>query len=433
MDFEDVAFDELLAAVVDNRGRSCPTSPAGIPLIATNCIRNELLYPARENIRYVSQATYDTWFRGHPAPGDILFVNKGTPGRVCLVPDPVDFVIAQDMVAVRADHRRVYPKYLFAALRSAEVQEQIEQMHVGTMIPHFKKADFHRLTIPVPVDRQLQEFIGDAYFALSAKIDSHLRASRTLDDISHALFQSWFVDFDGVVAKAEGRRAVGICDAAHDAMPCGFVEIDGEETPDGWRRCRLGDVVAINARQVTREYPYPEIEYVDISSVDRGRLLDLRHVLLSEAPSRARRLVQHGDVIWSCVRPNHRAYLRIDSPPKNMVVSTGFAVLTPREISSAFLYLHATTEDFIDYLVANAEGSAYPAVRPEAFGRAMVTLPSPAVIQAFEDLVGPILARVAAYERENRTIVELRDTLLAQLLSGAVRPREAERAVAAVT
>ena len=82
--------------VVDNRGKTVPTAPSGHKLIATNCVTNNALFPVYEKIRYLSEETYQTWFRAHPIPGDILFVNKGTPGRVCLVPDPVDFCIAQD-------------------------------------------------------------------------------------------------------------------------------------------------------------------------------------------------------------------------------------------------------------------------------------------------------------------------------------------------
>ena len=125
----EVPFSELLSVVIDNRGKTCPTADAGIPLIATNCIRNELLYPTYDKVRFVSPETYSTWFRAHPKPGDILFVNKATPGRVCLVPDPVDFCIAQDMVAVRADTRKIYPRFLFAALRSPT-----EKALLGTVI-----------------------------------------------------------------------------------------------------------------------------------------------------------------------------------------------------------------------------------------------------------------------------------------------------------
>jgi type I restriction enzyme S subunit len=137
MSSEWVSFTDLLSTIVDNRGRTCPVEAKGTPLIATNCINSSNLYPSYDTTRFVSDETYRTWFRGHPNPGDILFVCKGSPGRTNWVPDPVDFCIAQDMVSVRPDPSKVYPKYLFAALRSSIIQNQIDNMHVGTMIPHF--------------------------------------------------------------------------------------------------------------------------------------------------------------------------------------------------------------------------------------------------------------------------------------------------------
>ena len=193
MKVEKIPFADLLCNVVDNRGKSCPTTDTGIPLIATNCIRNELLYPTYEKARFISQEIYATWFRGHPKPGDIIFVNKATPGRVCLVPDPVDFCIAQDMVAIRADEKKVHPKFLLALLRSPAVQARIEQMHVGTLIPHFKKGDFDKLLLSIP-EREVQEFIGDLYFEFSSKIDFNRRMNETLEALAQTIFKSWFVE-----------------------------------------------------------------------------------------------------------------------------------------------------------------------------------------------------------------------------------------------
>ncbi len=163
-------FGQLLKNVVDNRGRTCPTADSGLPLIATNCISNDYLYPLFEKVRYVDDKTYHSWFRGHPEPGDIIFVLKGSPGRVAWVPDPVGFCIAQDMVAIRADEKKIYSKYLFAVLRSTVIQQEIEGLHVGTLIPHFKKGDFDDLQIPI-VKPDLQKYIGDQYFNISLKID----------------------------------------------------------------------------------------------------------------------------------------------------------------------------------------------------------------------------------------------------------------------
>ena len=108
-DCERKPLPDILSFIVDNRGKTVPTDPEGNHiLIATNCVRNESLYPSYEKIRILNEETYQNWFRAHPIPGDILFVCKGTPGRCCIVPDPIDFCIAQDMVALRCNEEIVY-------------------------------------------------------------------------------------------------------------------------------------------------------------------------------------------------------------------------------------------------------------------------------------------------------------------------------------
>ena len=124
--------------------------------------------------------TMKTWFRAHLKPNDILFVNKGTPGRVCIVPDPVTFCAAQDMMAFRCDENQINYKYLFAVLRSKEIQKIIENNHVGLVIPHFRKQELLRLLIPIR-PRTEQELIGNFYFVLSEKIELNNRINAELE------------------------------------------------------------------------------------------------------------------------------------------------------------------------------------------------------------------------------------------------------------
>ena len=168
--FGQISLKDSLEFIVDNRGRTAPTATTGIALIATNCVNNRDLYPQKQNLRYVSKETFDTWFRAHPKPGDILLTNKGSQnGAVCLVPNPVDFCIAQDMVALRADSKKIEPLYLFAALRSDLVQARIKALNVDAVIPHFKKTDFDKLFLPLPTPA-VQRFVGALYYELSLKI-----------------------------------------------------------------------------------------------------------------------------------------------------------------------------------------------------------------------------------------------------------------------
>ena len=198
-DCRRVPLPELLDFIVDNRGKTVPTvnqnEACNVVLIATNCIRNENLYPVYEKIRFISEDTYKTWFRSHPIPGDIIFVNKGTPGRVCLCPDIIDFCIAQDMMAFRVDSNKLYNEYLLAVLRSRVMQEQIRITSVGDTIPHFKKEFLKDLYIPVP-PMEIQRIIGDYYYNLSQKIELNKKINENLEQQAQAIFKSWFVDFE---------------------------------------------------------------------------------------------------------------------------------------------------------------------------------------------------------------------------------------------
>jgi type I restriction enzyme S subunit len=418
MSIEEYPFSELISVVIDNRGRTCPTTDSGIPLIATNCIRNELLYPTYDKVRFVSKETYSTWFRGHPLPGDIIFVNKATPGRVCLVPDPVNFCIAQDMVAVRADPKRVYPRFLFAVLRSPVVQAKIGQMHVGTLIPHFKKGDFDKLLLPIP-EHKAQEFIGDAYFELSAKIDLNRRMCQTLEEMARALFKSWFVDFDPVRAKMEGRDP-GLPKEIADLFPSRLVDSELGPIPEGWSAGHIGELATLNPESWTAKSRPGAVRYLDLASAKWGRFDEAQCLAGDAIPSRAQRVLKPGDSVLGTVRPGNGSFGLIHDD--ELTGSTGFAVLRPTATRNrVYVYLSVTAAENIDRLSRLADGGAYPAVRPDVVGATPCVHPPARLLEHVELIAGSWLDRVAACESESRSLAALRDTLLPKLISGEVR------------
>ena len=253
--------------------------------------------------------------------------------------------------------------------------------------------------------------------------------NETLEAMAGALFRSWFVDFDPVRAKQEGRQPPGLDAATAALFPDSFADSPLGPIPTGWCTSTIGQVAGVNEMALGVGYPHPKLRYIDISSVTEGQLGDVAEYALDEAPSRARRLVRHGDTIWSCVRPNRRSFLFIHRPVENLVVSTGFAVLTPKAVPPTFLYAWTTTAEFVDYLTANADGSAYPAVRADHFSQAAVLRPGDYVLQRFEKIVSPLRDRIAANEDESQTLSALRDALLPKLLSGEIRVGDLETSV----
>ena len=172
------------------------------------------------------------------------------------------------------------------------------------------------------------------------------------------------------------------------------------------KQISIGEVVELNPESIGRQYRISEIEYVDISSVGSGVLFDTTKYKLAEAPDRAKRLVKNGDTILSTVRPNRRSFLLISNPLKNLVVSTGFAVLraTPK-INPKFLYYSVTDPKFTNYLTANAKGVAYPAVDKEIIERGEIYLPPfriqekiASILSAYDDLIENNTRRIAILE-----------------------------------
>lgn len=401
---------DLLSITVDNRGKSAPTSENGIPLIATNCIKEDGLYPVKEKIRYVSEETYNNWFRDHPKPDDIIIVNKGTPGQVCLVPDPVDFCIAQDMIAIRPDTERINGRYLFAYMRSKFFKHQVDTLNVGTTIPHLKKTIFSKLLIPIPKNEEQIE-IGNIYYNISKKIELNRQMNSTLEQIAQTLFKHWFIDFEFPDENGNPYRSSG----------GRMVDSELGEIPEGWKNKRLEDIAVINESSVKKDYPYDEIIYVDISSVDNGKLIETTKYEIKKAPSRAKRIVKNGDIIWSMVRPNRRSYLLILDPQRNLILSTGFAVISPKVVPYSYLYFWVTTDSFVNYLSLSADGSAYPAVTADRFKEARILVPEQEILNEFEKFTTSLLIKMNCNSIESLKLAKIRDSLLPKIMSGKIR------------
>ena len=431
MSSEWVPFTDLLSTIVDNRGRTCPVGDSGVPLIATNCIDPNSLYPRYDTTRFVSDNTYRTWFRGHPMPGDILFVCKGSPGRTNWVPDPVDFCIAQDMVSVRADERRIYPKYLFAALRSSVVQAQIDNMHVGTMIPHFKKGDFGKLNIPVP-SRDEQQVIGDFYFSLSERVALLRETNTTLEAIAQALFKSWFVDFDPVRAKMEGRAPEGMDEATAALFPDSFEETELGEVPRGWRveplekwlavletgrRPKGGvsgietGVPSIGAESITRigEFEYGKTKFVtnEFFQNMKSGTLESHDVLLYKDGGKPGvflpRVSMFGDgfPFQTCGINEHVFRIRLKEP-----------------FSQTFLYFWLWSDAVMHELKHRGGKAAIPGINQADVKEQRLTVPSDLLLKQYEAVTSPLVSTIFNNAKKIRTLANIRDTLLPRLISG---------------
>jgi type I restriction enzyme S subunit len=186
-----------------------------------------------------------------------------------------------------------------------------------------------------------------------------------------------------------------------------------------WRHTKLGDVVEINPEALGSDWPYDHIRYVDISSVGEGFLIELpRHLIITDAPSRAKRLVRSGDTILSTVRPNRRSMYFVKESSPDLVVSTGFAVLRPREnlIEPRYLYACVFDKNFTEYLVSREKGAAYPAVLPEDIADAVINLPPLPEQRAIAAVLGALDDKIELNRRMNRTLESIAQAVFREMM-----------------
>ena len=274
---------------------------------------------------------------------------------------------------------------------------------------------------PVPEQRSIAHILG----TLDDRIDLNRGINETLEAMARALFKSWFVDFDPIRAKAEGRDP-GLPKPLADLFPDRLVDSELGEIPEGWEAGTVAEMSTLNPEAWSRQAYPAKINYLDLSNTKWGRIGAVMEYKAADAPSRAQRILRPGDTIVGTVRPGNGSYALISED--GLTGTTGFAVLRPRTAQSQeFVYLAVTGAENIDALAHLADGGAYPAVRPDIVAATPVVRPSDQVLGRFAAAAGPLLAKVACSQNASRTVAALRDKLLPKLISGELRVTHVER------
>jgi type I restriction enzyme S subunit len=314
--------------------------------------------------------------------------------------------------------------YLYYLLCTADYRHEVLASATGTTVKHTSPSRILAYKASIPPLAE-QKAIAAVLGALDDKIELNRRMNAKLEEMARALFQSWFVDFDPVRAKLDGREPVGLDSDTAAFFPEHFDHGEHDMLPVGWGLVAIEEVCAINAWTLGKYDDLETLEYVEISEVSRGNIANIANYQRGEEPSRARRRLRHGDTVLSTVRPDRGSYFLSLNPPENRVCSTGFAVLTPSKVPWSFLHVALTLPDVSDHLGQMADGGAYPAVRPEVIGAMQVSLPkNPKVLEAFHRTCAPLFEQAEANRTQSRTLATLRDTLLPKLLSGELQPTQ---------
>ena len=193
--------------------------------------------------------------------------------------------------------------------------------------------------------------------------------------------------------------------------------------PSGWRLSRIGDYCKDNVANLSKSDKFRTILYLDTGSISQNYIDSIQelNLLTDEIPSRAKRKVQQGDIVYSTVRPNLKHYGLLYDPPDNLIVSTGFAVLhnTDPSISNEYLYMWLTNDTVLEFLQAIAENSVstYPSLNASDLLNVKIVVPDDKTLRETNLFLHTIFGAIAENNKQIKVLADSQSTLLPRLFS----------------
>lgn len=305
---------------------------------------------------------------------------------------PIDYIASTKLMVIRAKKDVVSPKYLYYFLKNSSTVAELQllaETRSGTF-PQITFSEVANLTIPVP-SLAVQEVIVQTMQCLEDKITCNEQINDNLYAQAKATTKQW-------ISKSTGD---------YELLP-------------------LSNIASINPDTYSPKETWKYVNYLDTSSITEGCIAEIQHITPSseKLPSRARRKIAPNDIVFSTVRPNQRHYGIISEPLPNMLGSTGFAVIRSKNplVCNELIYLCLTENEFIEKMqqLAEQSTSTFPAIKPSDLGVCEIPCPKDQSSTSFTETLKSLFALIAANQRENISLSEIRDVLLPKLMSGEI-------------
>ena len=402
----------------------------GVPVIRGGNLSGTRLI--EEGFVFLTEQKADELRASVALKGDIVITHRGTLGQVGIIPDDARFpryVVSQSQLKITINRAKADPIFVFYFLRSDAGQHQLLANTAQTGVPAIASPTkaVKGIRVPLPPLAE-QRAIASILGTLDDKIELNRRMNETLEAMARAIFKSWFVDFDPVRAKTEGRDT-GLPPEIDALFPDGFEDSELGEIPRAWQVGVLGEVAdhprrGVHPGEIEATTPYIALEHMP------RRSIALSEWETAKGLQSGKFRFSRGDVLFGKLRPY---FHKVGVAPVDGVCSTDIVVITSRIVDwFGFVLGHVSSDAFVQYTDAGSTGTKMPRTSWTNMARYPVVLPPKRLAAVFTDVTRPMIERILASIHESRTLAAVRDALLPKLMSGELRVKDAERLVGAV-
>jgi type I restriction enzyme, S subunit len=321
---------------------------------------------------------------------------------------------------------RALTRFLEYAVNWADISSYL----TGSTMPKLTQGNMNRLPVVVPplgVQKRIVEVIG----TLDDKIELNRKMNETLEQMARAIFKSWFIDFDPVHAKRQGKKPFGMDDAIAALFPDSFEQSELGEIPKGWKAGSLKEVAGVlggfafkSSDFVERGHPVVKIKNIsDTMTVD---LFDVDYVSPEVAQRAASFILKDGDLLMAMTGATVGKFgLMVSSIGLPAVLNQRVALFKPKDQGIGYVLGALLSTDCYTQVVNRAEGSAQPNISADGIGASAIVVPPTELRSKYCQVCEPLVQLWMNNHKENLTLVQTRDILLPRLLSGELSFKEA--------
>lgn len=380
------------------------------------------------NTEHLSEEDFSKWTkRVVPREGDIVFSYETRLGEVAIIPADLRCCLGRRMALMRIDRTKALPEYVLYAYMSPAFQAVIKARTVhGSTVDRIPLTEFGSFPISVPclrTQREITEILG----VLDDRI-THLReTNKTLESIAQAIFKSWFVDFEPVRTKMEGRQPEGMDEETAALFPDSFEESGLGLIPTQWSARSFHEMIRIigGGTPKTSNPDYwgghiPWYSVVDVpSGADTFVVNTEKKITQAGLEGSSTKLLPFGTTIISA----RGTVGKLALTGCEMAMNQSCYGLRGQNNDIYFTYFSA--QRLVENLKQQAHGSVFDTITTATFKGVRVASPPPSIIAKFETNVEILMERVLVNLKTLTSLAQLRDTLLPRLISGQLRLSEA--------
>ena len=360
--------------------------------------------------------------------GDIVVARTGnSTGENYLFQGAEDAVYASYLIRFRVNQRVADPAFVWYCMRTQSWQAFINSSKTGSAQAGANAKVLGRFQLALPPLAE-QKAIAAVLGALDDKIELNRRMNATLEAMARALFQSWFVDFDPVRAKLDGRQPVGMDKAIADLFPVSFQDSPIGHIPTGWEAAELGQIADVIDCLHAKKPERCEAGqlYLQLNNIRDDGLIDITDSFFVSAEDYQKWISRMEAVAGDCVITNVGRVGAVGQIPEGVKAALGRNITGIRCKSEfpfhTFLIECLVSESMREEIRLKTDsGTILDALNVKNIPKLRFTRPSREIAARFEKLTRPLRRRMEQNITESRTLATLRDTLLPKLLSGELK------------